>query len=87
MTTNDHIVGDLHEIINFAALTHHGLAEPRAVERAVGTDLDVVLDDHVAYLGNLLVAALHEFVAESIRSDDNARLQAHAVFHHTLRRD
>jgi hypothetical protein len=67
---DDYVVGDLHEIIDLGALADLGAAETRAVERAVGPDLDVVSDYNVADLRDFFVAPLDEFVTKTIGTND-----------------
>ncbi len=52
-----------------------------AVDRGVGADLDVVLDDHPADLRHLGVAAGAHHVAEPVLADPGARMHDHAVAH------
>ena len=44
---------DLHEIVDLGALADHGVADRAAVDRGVGADLDVVLDDDAPDLRDL----------------------------------
>src|SRR5262249_11175974 len=55
MTSDFRVVPDLHQIINFLALADHGVAERAAVDRRIRADLDMILHDHAAELGNLHV--------------------------------
>src|SRR3546814_6825047 len=48
--TDHHVVAYLHEIINHGAAADHGVRATAAVDRGVGTDLHIVLDDHAAEL-------------------------------------
>ena len=50
MPSNHHVVPDLHEIINFRAFPDHRVAQGAPVDRRIGADFDVVLDDHAADL-------------------------------------
>src|SRR5439155_1412563 len=51
--TDLHVVGHHDEIVDLHAASHDGRSQRAAVDRRVGADLDVVLDDHAADLGNL----------------------------------
>ena len=76
---DDDVVAYVDEIIEFGAFADDGFAEAGAVEGGVGTDFDVVVDDDTADLGNFLVAAGREFVAEAVGADNDAGVQADAV--------
>src|SRR3984957_14733221 len=52
MASDRAIMPDLHQIIDLSSLPDHGIAGSTAVDRRVGADLDVVLDDDPADLGN-----------------------------------
>src|SRR3989442_985130 len=54
--THLHVVPDLDEIVDLGPPADDGIAEGRAVDRGVGADLHVVLDDDAARLRNLAVA-------------------------------
>src|SRR5690606_13321802 len=84
MFADDDVVGDLHKVVYFRALANHRAAETRAVEGAVGADLDVVLDDDISDLRDFLVPALDKLVAETVRADDHAGVKTHPVLNHAL---
>ena len=42
---NRHAVADLHEVVDLGAGTNAGLADRGTIDRGVGADLDIVLDD------------------------------------------
>src|SRR5881398_1559128 len=58
------VVAELHEIVDLGTAPDDRIAERRAVDRAVGADLDVVLDDDAARLGNLAMPRAVEGEAE-----------------------
>src|SRR5437867_2356274 len=62
-----------------AAPADDGIAEGRAVDRGVGADLHVVLDDDAARLRNLAVARAVEGEPEAVGADDGARMHEHAA--------
>ena len=47
---NRHAVADLHEVVDLGAGTNAGLADRGTIDRGVGADLDIVLDDDVGSL-------------------------------------
>src|SRR3989440_3151188 len=73
------VMSDLDEIVDLGAAADDRVAEGRAVDRAVGADLDVVLDRHAAHLGNLAVARAVEGEAEAVGADDGARMHEDAA--------
>ena len=79
MLADFHVVRDLDEIINLRALADDGRAERAAVNRHVRADLHVIADDDVANLRNFAVDAAVQHVAESVRADDRAGVDADAM--------
>src|SRR5581483_7514702 len=60
------VVPDLHQVVDLGAAADDRLAEGRAVDRAVGPDLDVVLDAEASHLRDLPVGPTVEGVAEAV---------------------
>ena len=58
MLANDHVVTNLDEIVDFRATADLSVAQGAPVNRAIGPNLDVILDDHSADLRNLAVVIL-----------------------------
>ena len=75
MFSNNHVMTDLHQIVDLAPLAHHRAAEARPVDGGIGPDLDVVLEHDIADLGHFLVAAPAKFIAEAVRADNGSRLE------------
>jgi hypothetical protein len=74
------VVGNDAEVVDLHAPANARTAEPRAVDGAVRPDLDVVLEHHVAQLGDLLQpAVLVELVAESVAANHHPGLEDHPV--------
>ncbi len=67
-----HIMGDLHKIIDFGAFSNHGIARRSAVDRGVGADLDIVLNNDTADLRNFEMALAARHKAETILADPYA---------------
>src|SRR5262245_30873676 len=79
MPADHHVVPDLHEIINFGALTDHGVLQRAAIDAAVGADFHVIVDDHPADLGDLEMTLRPHGKAKAVLADAHARVQDHAV--------
>ena len=79
MPANDHVVGDMDQVVDFRALADDGGAERAAVNGGIGADLDIVVDDDVAELKHFPVAALVEHIAEAVRADDRAGVDGDAM--------
>ena len=71
--------GDLHQVVDLGALADHRVADRAAVDRGVGADLDVVLDDDAADLRDLAVAARAQQIAEAVLTDAAAGMDDDAV--------
>src|SRR5919201_2096195 len=74
-----HVVTELHEIVDLGPAADDRIAECRAVDRAVRTDLDVVLDDDAARLRNLAMPRAVEGEAKPVGADDRAGMHQHAL--------
>src|SRR5207244_12087107 len=68
------VVRDLHEVVDLRAAPDDRGAEHRAIDRRVGADLHVVLDEDPAHLRDLTVRLPVERVAEAVGPDHRARL-------------
>ena len=73
------VVSDLHEVVDLGAGADDRVVDAAAIDRRVGADLDVVVDDAPADVRNLLVSALREDVAEAIAADPGARVRDDAI--------
>ena len=72
-------MGDLDEVVQLDTLVDDGLSHRRAVDAGVGTNLYVVLNDHNAYLGNLLVAFLVGSEAKAVSADHRTGMNGDTV--------
>ena len=73
------VVRDLDEVIDLRALADNGRPERAAINRHVGAEFHIVANDHVADLRHLAMDAVIEHVAEAVRADDGAGVDAHAI--------
>jgi len=70
------VVGDLDEVVDLGPAPDTGLAEGRPIDRAVGADFHVILDDDGAGLGDFLMSPILAFdIAEAVRSDNHAAVK------------
>src|SRR5262249_31916900 len=79
MPTDRSVVADLHEIVDLCSLSDHRIPAFAAVNGRAGPDLDVVLDDHAANLGDLQVPCLARHEAEPVLADMDARMDDDAI--------
>src|SRR5262245_44788525 len=79
MPADHHVVPDLHEIINFAALADDGVLERPAIDAAIGADFHVIVQNDAADLGDLEVALRPHGKAKAVLADAHARVQNDAV--------
>jgi hypothetical protein len=70
--SDDHVVADLHEVVDLGAFADPGAAKTRAVHRGARADLHIVVDLHDARLAHLAMPPLAELVTKSIRANDGA---------------
>ena len=74
-----HIMGDLHEIIDFRAFTDSRVARGTAIDRRIGADLDIVLNNDAAELRHLGRARLARHVPKAILANSYTRMQQDAI--------
>src|SRR5882724_7701791 len=72
VTSDRHVVRDLHQIVDLASLPDHGVPDGPAVNARIGADFDVVLDDHTSNLGNLVGSARASHIAKAILPNGTA---------------
>ena len=73
------IVCDHDQIIELAAFPNHRVAQCAAIDRGTRADLDIVLDDDAAQLGNLEIILAGGGKAETGLADMGARQDGDAV--------
>ena len=74
-----HVVPDLHEVVDLRALADDRRPERAAINRHVRADLHVVAEDDVADLRHFAVHPCVQHVAKSVRADDRAGMDPHAL--------
>ena len=74
-----HVVADRDQPTQFRAGADHRAAQGGAVDGSVGPDLDVVLEDDVADLGNLVMNASVRRIAVAVGSDGSVGVNDDAV--------
>ena len=79
MPSDRDVVSDLDQIVDLGALADHGIAGRAAIDRRVGADLDVVLDDDAARLRDFLMALRTWQIAEAVLADTSAGMDDHAI--------
>ena len=68
-----HVVRDLHQIVEARAGADDRVLQRSAIDRGVGADLDIVLDDHAAELRHAEHAGGRDRETEAVLSDARAR--------------
>src|SRR5579884_526341 len=79
MPPDANVVGNLDEIVDLGAFSDHGVTSRTAVDRAVGADFHVILNDDSATLGYFLMTLPPRQIAEAVLSDPGAWMNDHAV--------
>src|SRR6202043_1161651 len=76
------VVSDLHQVVDLGALADDGIPGRAAIDRRIGADLHVVLDDDATGLRYFLVAFRARQIAEAVLADTGARMDDHAIAEH-----
>ena len=79
MASDAAIVSDVNQIVDFSSFADGGYAQRGAVDTGARADFHAVSDFHAADLRKFLVSAAGHDEAESVGSDDAARVQDHVV--------
>src|SRR5262245_53655522 len=79
MFTDDDVVRNLDEVIDFRAASDDGRTERAAIDGDIRADFDVVINDYISNLRHFLMRALIEDIAEAVRANDTAGMNEHAV--------
>jgi len=79
MAADRNVVSDLHEIVDLGSLTDDRVAGGAAVDRGIGANFDLILDNHAPGLRNFLMAVPGRQKTEAVLADAHARMDDHAV--------
>ena len=77
-------MSNLYKVVDFAALADDCFTEPCTVYRCISADLHIILNNNDADLIDLLVPAIDQLIAVTIRSNHTSRLENNAVTYDTL---
>ena len=79
MPSNSDIMGDLDEVIDFRALANDRVARRATIDRRIGADLHVILDNDATDLRHFQMAAPPRSEAETVLPDRGAGMNDHAI--------
>lgn len=77
--TNMYIVADLNQIIELHTIFQHGIADCTAINRGIGTNIDIVTDSYPAELGNGFPAAAGMGIAKAARADHGTAIDKYPL--------
>jgi hypothetical protein len=67
--SNANVMGHLHQVVYLGACSNHRVVDPAAVDRGVGSNLDVVADHTSADVGNSFVPRITSRIPKTRRAD------------------
>ncbi len=79
-----HVVSDLHQVIDHAPVADNSIRAGAPINRGVGADLDIVVDDDPAQLRHLDVFGRVWREAEAVLTDTHAGMQNDARADHAM---
>src|SRR5215471_13050008 len=79
MPANGYIVADLYKVVDLGTLTYHGVAVGAAINRAAGSDFDIILDDDAADLRHLRVSVSARHIAKTVLAETTPWMNDHPV--------
>ncbi len=79
MTTDANVVTDLHLIVDLGTLADDRIVHGSAVDRRLGTDFDVILNDDAADLHDLDHAGWARCITETVLADPSAIVDDHMI--------
>src|SRR5258705_13071759 len=77
--SNVAVVTYVNHVVQFGAAADASATESRAIHAGIGSELDIVFNDHGADLRKLVVAHVISHIAKTIGSNTNANVENHAV--------
>jgi hypothetical protein len=72
-------VSDLHKIIDLGPTTDNSIVQGTPVYATIGTDLNIIMEDHPAQLWNPLKTRWRWMKAKACPSDTSTRMYRHSV--------
>ena len=80
---NMNTMANLHQVVDLRSGLYPRLANSRTVDCDMGSNFNIVLDDHIPHLRNLLVRAVRSLGKPvAVAADHRGILQHHAVAEH-----
>ena len=79
MLTDDHIVGDLYQVVDLGSSLNDGFAQRRSIDRGIGADLHVIFDDDDADLRDLDPPGTGAGITETVAADDYTGVQDDSI--------
>src|SRR5260370_42445143 len=79
MPSNGDIVADLHKVVDFCPLAYHGVAVGATINRAPGSDFDVILNNDAADLWHFRMRMPAQRIAKAVLAETAARMNNHPV--------
>src|SRR5258708_8381218 len=79
MPANDHVVRNMYQVIDFCALTDDRGSQRDTVDRRVGSNLYIVVDDDVPELKHLAMSTFVEHVTEAVGTDNSSGVDSDAM--------
>src|ERR1700761_2422954 len=73
------VVSDLDKIVDLGALADDSVAGRTAIDRCIGADLDIILDDDAPGLRNFLMPFRTRQITETVLTDASARMNDDTV--------
>src|SRR5258705_11375975 len=77
--TNVAVVTHVNHVVQFGAGADTSATESRAIHARIGSELDIVFNDHGADLRKLVAAHVISHIAKTIGPNTNANVENHAV--------
>jgi hypothetical protein len=73
--SNNHIVGDLNQVVYLRAATDNGSPQRRPVYGSIGPNLHIILDHHDSNLRDLDALSPLSGIAKAVGTDDDASME------------
>src|SRR5690606_3508099 len=70
---------NLNQIIDFCAFADNRVIQRTAINRGIGANFDIVLNDDAAKLGNLLQTGRTRNITETILSNPDTRMERNVI--------
>ena len=85
MASNNNVVGDLNEVIDFGSLANNRIANPAPIDCRSSSNLNILFNYNNADLRHLEMRGCAHYVAEAVLADVTTRMYNNSIANDRIR--